>query len=177
MFSQPPYFCTHSCRYVLNTKYYQNTSLTMRISTTEREARLTKAIDEFHAHNGTVSVLKIADKHKVNRGTLTNRINGKHGSIASNGGLNRLLAVAQLGALFLYIRKQALAGFPCTWAMILAAVSWIRAQDGQSPPSRSWSKKFQRKNGLVILGGFHKIRWKPMDAKRRAAQIPQVVKD
>ena len=177
MFSQPSYFCTHSCRYVLNTKYYQNTSLTMRISTTEREARLTEAIDEFHAHNGTVSVLKIADKHKVNRGTLTNRINGKHRSIASNGGLNRLLAVAQLGALFLYIRKQALAGFPCTWAMILAAVSWIRAQDGQSPPSRSWSKKFQRKNGPVILGGFHKIRWKLMDAKRRAAQIPQVVKD
>jgi hypothetical protein len=86
----------------------------MQIRTTEREARLTKAIDEFHAHKGTVSVLKIADKHKVNCGTLTNRINGKHGSIASNSGLNRLLAVAQLGALFLYIRKQSLARFPCT---------------------------------------------------------------
>jgi hypothetical protein len=173
MFSQPPYFYTHSCRYVPNTKYYQNTSLTMRISTAEREARLTKALDEFHSHNGTLSIIK----HKVNRNTLTNRINGKRGSIASNGGLNRLLAVAQLGALFLYIRKQALAGFPCTWAMILAAVSWIRAQDGQSPPSRSWSKKFQQKNGLVILGGFHKIRWKPMNAKRQAAQIPKVVID
>jgi hypothetical protein len=71
----------------------------MRTSTTEREARLTRAIDEFHTYNGTVSVLKIADKHKVNRGTLTNRINSKHRSIASNSGLNRLLAVAQLGAL------------------------------------------------------------------------------
>jgi hypothetical protein len=59
----------------------------------------------------------------------------KHGSIASNGGLNRLLAVAQLGALFLYIQKQALARFPCTWAMTLAAVTWIRAQDGLPPPS------------------------------------------
>jgi hypothetical protein len=94
IFSQPPYFYTHSCRYVPNTKYYQNTSLTMRISTAEREARLTKALDKFHAHNGTVSILKIAIKHKVNRNTLTNRINGKRGSIASNGGLNRLLAVA-----------------------------------------------------------------------------------
>jgi hypothetical protein len=92
----------------------------MRISTAEREARLTKALDKFHAHNGTVSILKIAIKHKVNRNTLTNRINGKRGSITLNGGLNRLLAVAQLGALFLYIRKQALAGLPCTWAMILA---------------------------------------------------------
>jgi hypothetical protein len=51
---------------------------------------------------------------------LRSRINGKHKSIASNGGLNRLLAVAYLGVLFLYIRKQALAGFPCTWATILA---------------------------------------------------------
>jgi len=74
----------------------------MRISTTEREARLTKALDEFHAHNGTVSIPKIANKHKVNRNTLTNLINGKRRSIASNGGLGRLLAVAQLGALFLY---------------------------------------------------------------------------
>jgi hypothetical protein len=66
----------------------------MRIFTTKREARLTKAIDKFHAYNGTVFVLKIANKHKVNCGTLTNQINSKHGFIASNGGLNRLLAVA-----------------------------------------------------------------------------------
>jgi hypothetical protein len=90
----------------------------MRISTAEREARLTKALDEFHTYNSTVSILKIANKHKVNCNTWTNRINGKSGSITSNSGLNRLLAVAQLGALFLYVRKQ-----PCTWAMILVAVS------------------------------------------------------
>lgn len=50
-------------------------------------------------------------------------IDNTHKPIASNGSLNRLLAVAQLGALFLYIRKQALAGFPYTWAIILAAVT------------------------------------------------------
>jgi hypothetical protein len=66
----------------------------MRISTTEREARLTKALDEFYAYKGTVFVLKIANKDKVNCGTLTNWINSKHGSIASNSSLNRLLAVA-----------------------------------------------------------------------------------
>jgi len=66
----------------------------MQISTTEHEARLTKAINEFHAYNGTVSVLKIANKHKVNCSTLTNRINSKHRFIALNSSLNRLLAVA-----------------------------------------------------------------------------------
>jgi hypothetical protein len=94
MFSQPPYFCTHNCKYVLNTKYYQNTFLTMRISTTKCNARLTKAINKFHTYNSTVSVLKITNKHKVNYSTLTNRINSKHGFIILNGSLNRLLVVA-----------------------------------------------------------------------------------
>jgi hypothetical protein len=79
--------------------------------------------------------------------------------------------------LFLYIRRQALAGFPCTWAMILAAVTWIRGQDSLPPLSRSWLKKFQLKNGPIIQGGFHKIKWKLIDAKQRAAQIPKVVID
>jgi len=66
----------------------------MQISTTKREACLTKAIDEFYAYNSTVFVLKIADKHKVNCSTLTNQINSKHRSIALNSSLNKLLAVA-----------------------------------------------------------------------------------
>jgi hypothetical protein len=75
----------------------------MRIPTTEREACLAKALDEYRTHNGTVSAQKITDKHKANHFTSLNRINGKHKSIASNCGLNRLLAVAWLGALLLYI--------------------------------------------------------------------------
>ena len=130
----------------------------MRLTTAERERRLTEAIGYFHSHNGSISIRKVAAKFEVSDTTLTNRINGNHNTVASNGGLNKLLAVAQLGALFLYIRKQALAGFPCTWAMILAAVTWIRAQDGLSLLSRAWSKKFQRKNGPIIQGGFHKIK-------------------
>jgi len=130
----------------------------MCVATSKRDKRLTEAIDYFHSQNALVSVRKVATKFKVNHQTLSNRLQGKHKSIALNCGQNRLLAVAQLGALLLYIRKQALAGFPCTWAMILAAVTWIRGQDGQTPPSRSWSKKFQRKNSLIALAGFHKIR-------------------
>jgi hypothetical protein len=149
----------------------------MPITTAEREKRLTEAIDYFYSHNSTIRVRKVAAKFKVSYTTLGNRIKGKQGSVALNGGHNRLLAFAQLGALLLYIRRQALAGFPCTWAMILAAVTWIRAQDGDPPPSPAWSKKFQCKNGPILTGGFHKIKWKPMDAKRRAAQIPKTIID
>jgi hypothetical protein len=66
----------------------------MQISTAECEARLTKALGKFHTYNDTVFILKIANKHKVNHNTLTNQINSKRGSITSNSGLNRLLAVA-----------------------------------------------------------------------------------
>ena len=134
----------------------------MAITTAEREKRLTDAIEYFHVYNRSI---RIRAKFKVSHTTLGNRLNGKHNTVATNGGHNKLLG------------KQALAGFPCTWAMILAAVTWIRAQDGLSPPSRSWSKKFSSKNSPILTGGFHKIKWKPMDAKRRAAQVPKTVID
>ena len=130
----------------------------MAITTAEREKRLTDAIKYFYAYNRSIRIRKVAAKFKVSYTTLGNRLNGKHNTVASNGGHNKLLAFAQLGALLLYIRKQALAGFPCTWAIILAAVTWIRAQDSLSPPSRSWSKKFLSKNSLILTGGFYKIK-------------------
>jgi hypothetical protein len=75
----------------------------MPTTTAEREKRLTDALDDYHACNSPVSLCKIAKKHKVDRTTLQNQLHGKHSSITSNGGLNKLLAVAQLGTLFLYI--------------------------------------------------------------------------
>ena len=66
----------------------------MRLTTAEREKRLAQAIDFYHSHNGSLSARKVAAKFKVNQKTLSNRIKGKHKSIALNGGLNRLLAVA-----------------------------------------------------------------------------------
>jgi hypothetical protein len=66
----------------------------MRLTTAEREKLLTQAIDYFHSQNGTVSVRKATAKFKAHHSTLSHRINGTHGTIASNGGLNRLIAVA-----------------------------------------------------------------------------------
>jgi helix-turn-helix, Psq domain len=65
----------------------------MRLTTAERDKRIAEAIDYFNSHNGSISLGKTATKFKVNRKTLGNRIQGKHQSIASNGGLNRLLAI------------------------------------------------------------------------------------
>ena len=94
----------------------------MRLTTAEREERLAKAINGYHSHNSTVSAQKLAIKHKVNQNTLENRIKGKYKSIATNGGLNKLLAVAQLNALLLYIQKQALARFPCDPQLLLYTI-------------------------------------------------------
>jgi len=66
----------------------------MRLTTAEREKRLTDAIDYFHSQNGSVRVRKVAAKFKVSATTLGNRLNGQHSTVASNSGLNRLLAVA-----------------------------------------------------------------------------------
>jgi hypothetical protein len=48
----------------------------MPISTAEREKRLTDAIDHFHAHNGSISVRKVALQFQVSHVTfVTNSVN------------------------------------------------------------------------------------------------------
>jgi hypothetical protein len=111
---QPPPICASiaiDAFPIVNT--IENTSSAMPITTAEREKRLTEAIDYFHSHNGSIPVRKVAAMYEVDHSTLSRCINGKHGSVRYNDGFNKFLAVAQLGALLLYIRKQALAGFPC----------------------------------------------------------------
>jgi hypothetical protein len=144
----------------------------MKLTTAEREKALLEAVGYYHSHNGPIPAQKVAAKFRVSHMTLGNRIAGKSRPITSNGGHNKLLSEVQLGAVFLYIQRQAFAGFQCTMAMIHGAVMWIRAQNDKQPPSPSWSKKFMSKNGPILQGGIHKIKWKPMDAKRRAAQQP-----
>ena len=63
------------------------------LTTAERDKRLAEAIDYYNSHNRSIPVRKVAAKFKVSYTTLNNQIHGKHRSIASNGGLNILLAV------------------------------------------------------------------------------------
>ncbi len=78
----------------------------MRLTATEREKRLTEAVNFYQGNNRSISIWKVAAKFTADCTTLNNQINTKHSSIQSNGSLNNLLAVVQLGALFSYLRKQ-----------------------------------------------------------------------
>jgi hypothetical protein len=146
----------------------------MRVSTTERDRRLTLAINYFNKHKD-VPIQRIAKKYKVDHKTLSNRIQGKQQSIGLSSGQNKLLIAIEVDAVVLYIHNQAYIGFPCTWQMIEGAITCIRAQNNLPPPSASWVKKFMSKKGPIIQAGIHKIKWKPMDAKRQATQDTHVV--
>jgi hypothetical protein len=56
--------------------------------------------------------------------------------------------------------------------MIVGAVTGVR---GDQQPSVSWAKAFFRDHGPRFQNDFHKIKWKPMDAMRRAAQDIEAV--
>src|ERR1700731_4580420 len=107
----------------------------MPLTTAEREERLAKAIQYFHEHNGEIPVRTVARKYLVHHVTLGKRLQNKTHSLQQNGGQNKLLNSIQVYAVIIYIRKQALSGFPCTSYIIAGAVAWIRAQDGLPPPS------------------------------------------
>jgi hypothetical protein len=59
--------------------------------------------------------------------------------------------------------------------MIEGAITSIQAQINLPLPSQSWVKKFMSNDGPILQAGIHKIKWKPMDAKRQAIQDIQVV--
>jgi hypothetical protein len=66
----------------------------MPITTAECEGRLSEALDFYYANDSSNPVRKVAAKYEVSHHTLSNLITGKHCSVLSNGGLNKLLAVA-----------------------------------------------------------------------------------
>lgn len=84
----------------------------MALTTAQREERIAAAIDDFYSHEGAISVWKIALKHKVSHVTLGHRLQQRHQSKLSNGCQNRLLNTVEIGANFIYIRKQSFADVP-----------------------------------------------------------------
>jgi hypothetical protein len=70
----------------------------------------------------------------------------------------------------MYINRQYQVGFPCTIEMITEAASFFREQDHKPPPSETWVRDFIKEYGLKGKKIFKKVKWKPMDKKRRAAQ-------
>jgi hypothetical protein len=148
----------------------------MRLDPESHEILIANALQYFKAHESTgLSLCKVAQLFGPTYGTLLNQRYGKTRSVKANGGQNRLLSPTQEACVIDYICRQAYADFPATWQMIVETVTFIRSQDNLPSPLHSWAKRFFQQNGPQFKTNFHKIKWKPMDRKRRAAGDPETV--
>jgi hypothetical protein len=146
----------------------------MSEETLARDARIDAAIEYFHANQANpdrISMRQIALRFEVNITTLSNRLHNRTGSKALIGGHNRVFSKAQSDALLSYITDNAYIGSPCTYSMITEAIGIIKDASFEDRPSNSFIRKYMK--GLPIK----KIKWKPMDYKRRAAQDIDVIID
>ena len=147
----------------------------MRLSPADHEVLIGNALAYYGAHKESVSIRKVILLFGVNKTTFLNRLRNKTRPITTIGGQNKLLTDVEQSTVITYCHRQAYAGFPCTWQMILAAVTHIQSLKGMGSPSKAWAKFFLSKHGPILKADFHKIKWKPMDRKRRAAQEPGVI--
>ena len=60
--------------------------------------------------------------------------------------------------------------------MITEAASYFWEQNNKPPPSNTWVKDFIKEYGLKGKQVFKKVKWKPIDKKRRAAQDTEEVR-
>ena len=129
------------------------------------DARLQAAIDYYHAISSDpnrISLRQIASKFNVIHTTLSRRLANKSSSLSGNGGQNRTLSQAQSDALLAYITDKAYLGFPCTRCMVVEAIRIMKEACNEEPPSDSFVRKHLKTMPI------RKIKWKPMDYKRRA---------
>jgi hypothetical protein len=146
----------------------------MSETTLARDARLSAAIEHIHA-NATnpmrLSIRQVASQYNVHYTTLSRRLANKASSKALIGGQNRVLSKAQSEALLAYITEKAYIGFPYTRRMVIEAIRIMKEACDEEPPSDSFVQKHLKTMPI------RKIKWKPMDYKRRAVQDIGVVLD
>jgi hypothetical protein len=146
----------------------------MSEETLARDARIDAAIDYFYANEANperISMRQIALRFDINYSTFSRRLRDKTSSISLLGGHNKVFSKAQSDALLAYITDKAYIGSPCTYSMITEAISIIKDASLEARPSNSFIRKHIK--SLPIK----KIKWKPMDSKRRAAQDVGVIVD
>jgi len=146
----------------------------MSEETLNRDARINDAIEYFHANQADpdrIPLRQIALRFDISHSTLSRRLHNKTISRSLIGGQNRVFSKAQSDALFAYITDNAYIGSPCTYSMITEAIGIIKDASFEDRPSNSFIRKYMK--GLPIK----KIKWKPMDYKRRAAQDIDVIID
>ena len=146
----------------------------MSETTLARDARLSAAIEYFHANSSNpdrISMRQVASRHNVNYSTLSKRLANKAGSKALIGGQNKGLSKAQSDALLVYITDKAYIGFPCTRRIVVEAIGIMKDACFEERLSESCIRTYLKSIPIK------KIKWKPMDYKRRAVQDVGVVLD
>jgi len=138
----------------------------MSKETLVRDTKIDDAIEYFHANQANpdrISMRQIALRFDISYSTLSRRLGNKTSSIALTGGYNRVFSKAQSDALIAYITDNAYIGSPCTYSMITDAIGIIKDASLEDRPSNSFIRKH------IKTLPIKKIKWKPMDYKRRAA--------
>jgi len=146
----------------------------MSDTTLARDARLSAAIEYFYANSSNpdrISMRRVASQYNVHHTTLSRHLANKASSKALVGGHNKVLSKAQSDALLAYITDKAYLGFPCTRRMIMEAIGIMKDALLEERPSESFVRKYLKTMPI------RKIKWKPMDYKRRAVQDIGVVLD
>jgi hypothetical protein len=116
----------------------------MSETTLARDARLSAAIEYFHANSSNpdrISMRQVASRHNVDYSTLSRRLANKTSSKALTGGHNKVLSKAQSDTLLAYITDKAYIGFPCTRRMVVEAIRIMKEACDEEPPSDSFVRK------------------------------------
>jgi hypothetical protein len=146
----------------------------MSDTTLARDARLSAAIEYFHANSSSsdrISMRQVASRYNIDYSTLSRRLAYKTSSLCRNGGHNKALSQAQSDTLLAYITDKAYLGFPCTRRIVIEAIRIMKEACDEEPPSDSFVRKHLKTMPI------RKIKWKPMDYKRRAVQDIGVILD
>jgi hypothetical protein len=137
----------------------------MSETTLARDARLSATIEYFHANSSgsdRISMRQVASRYNIDYSTLSRRLAYKTSSLCRNGGQNKALSQAQSDTLLAYITDKAYLGFPCTRRIVIEAIRIMKEACDEEPPSDNFVRKHLQTMPI------RKIKWKPMDYKRRA---------
>ena len=146
----------------------------MSAKTRERDVDLDLAVQYYNGHSPNVTYRQAAQLFYVNPTTLYQRQKDRQHSISNNGGHNQILNDMQRKAILQYVKDQHTVGLSCSTPMVLSAICHLC--DQEDPPQQHPSIRYV-KDLMKSLPELHKIKCKPLDYKRRAAQDTDAVQE
>jgi hypothetical protein len=149
----------------------------MSAKTLSRDEDISQALTYYDTHNAngqTVTYRQVAKLYAVDPSTLFRCRNKSQQSISTNGGQNHILDPMQQAAIREYVIDQYTVGLPCSTPMILSAVCCLCDQEDPPRPHPSIT---YIKSLMKSIPEVYKVKCKPLDYKRRAAQDTDTVQD